>query len=238
MIGSIACMGGVSAWLRSSQPEPLVAGCELGWTCNERIGHPIQARAPDIQSLRYWSSCLKGQWCRAFEKTHGNFLRILDIETQLEALEALVQYYDPPARCFTFRDFQLAPTLEEYERLLGLPLTKSAQYFHQDQPPSWAMIAGLLRVPEAEMAKAKRNRNDLEGLPKVYLEQRLCQLQEEEEWPAVMDVLVLLLYGILLFPQVEDFVDLIAIKVFMAERDRWENPTMAVLANTYYTLNH
>ncbi|RDY01048.1 hypothetical protein CR513_15685, partial [Mucuna pruriens] len=183
--------------------------------------------SPDVQSLRYWGSCLKGQWCRAFERMHGNLLRILEIETQSEALEVLVQYYDPPVRCFTFRDFQLAPTLEEYECLLGLPLAESAQYFHQDQPPSWTTIAGLLRVSKIEIAKAKRNRNGLEGLPK-----------EEEEWPAVMNALRLLLYEILLFPRMEDYVDLTAMEVFVAKKDRGENPTMAVLANTYYTFNH
>ncbi|RDX89107.1 hypothetical protein CR513_29208, partial [Mucuna pruriens] len=80
--------------------------------------------------------CLKGQWHRAFERRHNNLLCLLDIETQPTTLEALVQYYDPPARCFTFRDFQVAPTLEEYERLLGLPLEGSTQYFHQDHLPS------------------------------------------------------------------------------------------------------
>ncbi|RDX63821.1 hypothetical protein CR513_57701, partial [Mucuna pruriens] len=47
--------------------------------------------------------------------------------------------------------------------------------------PSWATIARLLRVSEAEMAKAKRSRNGLEGLPKVYLEERLLRLREEED---------------------------------------------------------
>ncbi|RDY05193.1 hypothetical protein CR513_10975, partial [Mucuna pruriens] len=73
----------------------------------------------------------QGQWRRVFEKLHGNLLRILEIETQPAALEALFQYYDPPIRCFTFRDFQIAPTLEEYERLLGLPLAEFPHYFHQ-----------------------------------------------------------------------------------------------------------
>ncbi|RDY00418.1 hypothetical protein CR513_16408, partial [Mucuna pruriens] len=77
-------------------------------------------RTPNIHVIRYLNSCLKGQWHRAFEKMHDNLLQILEIETQLVALEALVQYYDPLARCFTFRDFQLAPTLEEYECLLGI----------------------------------------------------------------------------------------------------------------------
>ncbi|RDX86958.1 hypothetical protein CR513_31641, partial [Mucuna pruriens] len=86
--------------------------------------HPIQARAPNVQSLCYWGNCLKGQWCRSFEKLHDNLLHLLEVETQPTALEALFQYYDLPMRCFTFEDFQMAPTLEEYERLLGLLLTE------------------------------------------------------------------------------------------------------------------
>ncbi|RDX77671.1 hypothetical protein CR513_42165, partial [Mucuna pruriens] len=37
-------------------------------------------------------------------------------------------YYNPPLKCFTFRDFQLVPTLEEYERILGMPLERSSPY--------------------------------------------------------------------------------------------------------------
>ncbi|RDY03630.1 hypothetical protein CR513_12766, partial [Mucuna pruriens] len=151
------------------------------------------------------------------------------------ALEALIQYYDLPVRCFTFRDFQIAPTLEEYKCLLG---GRPPQYFHQDQPPYWAMIAKLLRVSEVEMAKVKRSRNDLEGLSRVYLEERLLQLREEDEWPAVINILGLLLYWILLFPHVENYIDLAVVEVFLAKKDKGENPTMAILANTYYTLNY
>ncbi|RDX86858.1 hypothetical protein CR513_31753, partial [Mucuna pruriens] len=143
---------------------------------------------------------------RTFERRHGNLLHLLNVDIQPATLEALVQYYDPPARCFTFRDFQIAPTLEEYERLLGLPLEGSAQYFHQDRLPSWATIATLLR--------------------------------EKDDWPAIIDIFGLLLYGILLFPQVENYVNLTATEVFLAKRDKGENLTMAVLANTYYTLHH
>ncbi|RDX97448.1 hypothetical protein CR513_19775, partial [Mucuna pruriens] len=83
--------------------------------------HHVQAKAPNVQTLRHWGSCLRGPWRRRFEKLHGNLLSLLEVETQPAALEALVQYYDSPIRCFTFRDFQMAPTLEEYERLMGLP---------------------------------------------------------------------------------------------------------------------
>ncbi|RDX63819.1 hypothetical protein CR513_57699, partial [Mucuna pruriens] len=53
-----------------------------------------------------------------------------------------------------------------------------------------------------------------------------------------MDVFKLLLYGVLLFPHVENYVDLVAMEVFLARRNKGENPTMAVLADTYYSLNY
>ncbi|RDX65959.1 hypothetical protein CR513_55326, partial [Mucuna pruriens] len=63
----------------------------------------------------------------------------------------LTQFYNPLLRCFTFKDFQLAPTLEEYERLLGMPLAKSPLYFPKGHHPSWASVAKLLRMPESEI---------------------------------------------------------------------------------------
>ncbi|RDX71628.1 hypothetical protein CR513_48996, partial [Mucuna pruriens] len=187
---------------------------------------PIQVKIPDLRSLHYWGSCLKGQWRRSFERKHGYLLRILEAEIQPVALEALAQYYDPPLRCFTFKNFQIAPTLEEYELLLGLSLAECTYHFHQGQQPSWATIARLLRVFKSEMAKERKNQNGLEGINRIYLEER-----EEESWQAIMDVLGLLIYGILLLPHLEDY-------VFLAKRDRGENPTMAILASTYYSLNY
>ncbi|RDX86957.1 hypothetical protein CR513_31640, partial [Mucuna pruriens] len=83
------------------------------------------------------------------------------------------------------------------------------------------------------MSKWKRNRNGIEGIPRVYVEERLLQFQEEQDWDAMIDVLGLLLYGVVLFPYVEDYVDLVAIEVFLAKRDRgrtlpwqfWLTPT-------------
>ncbi|RDY12012.1 hypothetical protein CR513_03247, partial [Mucuna pruriens] len=168
-------------------------------------------------------------WHRAFEKKHGNLLSILEITVQPTTLEALVQYYDPP---------MLSPTLEEYERLLGLPLAESPHYIHRGQSPSWALIAKLLKVTRSKMAKEKRNQNGLEGIQKSYLEERLHRLRKDGDWPAVMDVYGLLVYRTFLFPHGDDYVDLAAIDAYLAKRDRGENPTIALLANTYYTLNY
>ncbi|RDY06635.1 hypothetical protein CR513_09338, partial [Mucuna pruriens] len=147
-------------------------------------------------------------------------------------LSALTQFYDLPLRCFTFKDFQLAPTLEEYERLLGIPLAKSPPYF-----PRGITLLGP-RVPESKVLRQKKNRYGLEGISRASLEERLQQLQREENWPTFIDVYGLLIYDIILFPHIEDYVDLAAIDAFLGKRDRGENPVLSILANMYYTLDY
>ncbi|RDY00183.1 hypothetical protein CR513_16664, partial [Mucuna pruriens] len=53
-----------------------------------------------------------------------------------------------------------------------------------------------------------------------------------------MDVYEILVYGIMLFPQIECYIDLAAIDAFLEKRDRGEHPVVAVLTNTYYTLDY
>jgi len=44
-------------------------------------------------------------------------------EVSTEAIASLTQFYDQHLRCFfTFWDFQLTPTMEEFEEILGCPL--------------------------------------------------------------------------------------------------------------------
>ncbi|RDY05228.1 hypothetical protein CR513_10951, partial [Mucuna pruriens] len=143
--------------LRNYKEEPIADS-------DTKKGVPLAYLITHLQSLRYWGDCLKGQWHRAFERKHDNLLSILEVEVQPAALVTLAQYYDSPLRCFTFRDFHIAPTLEEYKRLLRLPLAESPHYFHRGQYPSWASVAKLLRVSESEMAREKRIRNSLEGV--------------------------------------------------------------------------
>ncbi|RDX67994.1 hypothetical protein CR513_53069, partial [Mucuna pruriens] len=114
-------------------------------------------------------------------------------------------HYDPSQRT----DFQIAPTLEEYERLLELPLEASPQYFHRGQTPSWSSMAKLLKVTKTRIIKERKSRNGVEGIYKSYLQERLYQFRQDEDWPAFMDAYGLLIYGIVLFPHGDDFIDLV-----------------------------
>ncbi|RDX73470.1 hypothetical protein CR513_46925, partial [Mucuna pruriens] len=61
---------------------------------------------------------------------------------------------------------------------------------------------------------------------------------ENGSWDDFIDILGLAIYGIILLPRLNDYIDLVAIDVFLASRGRGKNPVTTVLANTYYTIHY
>ncbi|RDY04060.1 hypothetical protein CR513_12267, partial [Mucuna pruriens] len=162
----------------------------------------------------------------------GSILDLLKVEVQLEALTALVQFYGPPLRTFLFQDFQMAPTLDEYERILDQPLTKNPPYLYQGNFSSWGQMAKLLKVEETKILNRKQKRSGIDNLPLAYLEERMKICAKED----FINILGLAIYGIILLPHLDEYIDLPAIDVFLANQERGRNPVTTVLANTYYTI--
>ncbi|RDY01902.1 hypothetical protein CR513_14705, partial [Mucuna pruriens] len=104
--------------------------------------------------------------------------------------------------------------------------------------PSWARVARLLKVLESELVKRKLRRNDMEGIPRAYLEERMECLSITRDWETFIDILGLSLYGLILLPCSDDYVDYAAIDALSDCREKDKNPMLAVLANTYYILNN
>ena len=82
----------------------------------------IKARLPDMRSLKAFSAKLTSKARSNLVHKYGKIIDLLNIPVQVEAITALAQFYDPPLRCFTFQDFQLAPTLEEFEQSWVFPI--------------------------------------------------------------------------------------------------------------------
>src|ERR1043165_10191011 len=70
-----------------------------------------------------------------FIKRHGYLLDLVISVFEEDMMHVLFQFFDPKHRCFTFPDYQLVPTLEEFSKLLGVPIL--------DQIP----LTGLETVP-------------------------------------------------------------------------------------------
>ena len=174
---------------------------------------------------------------RTFAVNFGKILDLAMVGVSVEAISALVQYYDRDLRCFTFRDFQLVPTMEEFEKILGCPMGGRRPYLFSGHYPAMARISELVKIPEVELVGKHQQRSGVRGLSSQYLEKKVHKLADDGDWELFMNVLALLIYGLVLLPSVDNFVSVAAIDALVAYIQRKESPVVAVLADTLGTLD-
>ncbi|KAI5408500.1 hypothetical protein KIW84_054371 [Lathyrus oleraceus] len=78
-----------------------------------------------------------------FRKDYGLILRFVTVllKDQHDALFILLQFYDPPLRCFTFPDYILVPTLEEIASFLRVPIKSQLLFYSSEFLPNFSMVA-------------------------------------------------------------------------------------------------
>jgi hypothetical protein len=172
-----------------------------------------------------------------FTFKYGKILDLLNVPVQVEAVTALAQFYDPPLRCFTFQDFQLAPTLEEFGQILGYPRKKLFPYKGMGQVPRLKDLALLLKIPVSNLNLHFKTEREALGFRRDYLEEEATKFAKARNWESLGDMLALLIFGLVLFPNQKNFIDVAAISVFWAVRVNGEDPVPALLADIYYTLH-
>ncbi|KAL5180028.1 hypothetical protein HKD37_01G001229 [Glycine soja] len=150
---------------------------------------------------------------------------------------SLTQYYDQPLRCFTFGDFQLSPMVEEFEEILGCPLEGRKPYLFSGFYPSLARISKIVQISAQELDHMKQVENGVVGIPRKYLEAKARILAGKGKWAPFIDILALLIFGGVLFPNVDGLLDLAAIDAFLAYHNHNESPVVAMLADLYDTFN-
>lgn len=80
----------------------------------------IKAQIIKVEGLKFPRDQLPPINHGNFDHNYGKILNLLDVPVQFEAITFLAQFYDMPLRCFTFQDFQIAPNLEEFGKILHL----------------------------------------------------------------------------------------------------------------------
>ena len=91
-------------------------------------------RQPDLKELRNLTSYVLDPL--GFKARFGKLLPLLTTQVDEGLMSVLVQFYDPLYRCFTFPDFQLLPTLEEYAYLVGIPILDQLSFSGLERVPS------------------------------------------------------------------------------------------------------
>ena len=85
----------------------------------------VNAIKLDMTKIKTIKGKLSEKALKMFVRRYDDTLELTKVDVQLDAISTLVQFYNPLLRCFTFQDFQLAPTLEEFDRLLNFSKGKA-----------------------------------------------------------------------------------------------------------------
>ncbi|KAH1221129.1 hypothetical protein GmHk_12G034620 [Glycine max] len=199
--------------------------------------YQVKVKSLDTTSIKELGRLMEALQMQAFGKTYGKILELTLAEVSIEAIASLTQYYDQPLRCFTFGDFQLVPTIEEFEEILGCPLGGRKPYLSSGCLPSLSRIATVVKDSARGLDSIKQTRNGMAGLPRRYLEDKARGMANQGDWVPFMDVLALLIFGVVLFPNVDGLVDLAAIDAFLAYHHSKESPVVAILADLFDTFD-
>ncbi|KAI5390571.1 hypothetical protein KIW84_075759 [Lathyrus oleraceus] len=169
---------------------------------------------------------------KGFVDQYGDLLTLLKMVVDLVPLQTLLQFYDPELRCFTFQDYQLAPTLEEYSILLNVPIRYQVPFLDVPKEVDFIVVARALHLGIKEVSDNWKSSGEVVGLPLKFLLRIARGEAEKGNWEAFHAQLAIMIYGIVLFPSMPNFVDLVAVTIFIGG-----NPVPTVSADTYYAIH-
>ena len=64
----------------------------------------------------------------SFIRRHGHLLGLVHSKMDEKMMSFLCQFFDPLYHCFTFPNYQLVPTLEEFSDLLGISILEQTPF--------------------------------------------------------------------------------------------------------------
>ncbi|XP_050919500.1 uncharacterized protein LOC127137045 [Lathyrus oleraceus] len=201
-------------------------------TTPRRNTFSLKYKEPKLDSLKGLISDLTLNKCDDFEKDYGKILSLLTKKVDYGIISSLAQYYDPSLRCFTFADFQLVPTLEEVERIVGLKLKDFNPFpmLEEEVVPKKIDLALSISVPIVLANWVEKG--GFKGFTMRFFEELALKFKKEGNWNAFYVVLALLIHGIVLFPNIEKFMDHVVEEVFLSG-----NPVPFLFADIYHALH-
>ncbi|XP_058758582.1 uncharacterized protein LOC131631827 [Vicia villosa] len=167
-----------------------------------------------------------------FTENYGNILTLLYSHVDEWALSTLLQFYDPDLRCFTFSGYQLAPTLEEYSHFLNIKVQRKVPFVCVPEEPDLDYIANALYLSIGDVHENWKKNGNTHGFYMSFLIEKAQELANKKMWEAFNALLAVLIYGIVMFPNIHKFVDLAAICLFVDK-----NPVPTLLVDMYYSIH-
>ncbi|XP_058726207.1 uncharacterized protein LOC131597532 [Vicia villosa] len=192
---------------------------------------------PNLDSLECLAKKITPDESTKIREKYGYILSLLKMpftKYEQEGVHTLLQFYNPSLRCFTFPDYLLVPTLEEYSLFLGIPIKKGeVPYYGTMEAPTSIEISKALYLSKSVVDANLSKKGGCHGFRMEFLVKRGCDAAEAKEWDTFRAILALSIYGIMMFSNVPDFVDRSAIHIFILQ-----NPVPTLLGGVYHSIHH
>ncbi|XP_050897178.1 uncharacterized protein LOC127103994 [Lathyrus oleraceus] len=187
-------------------------------------------KSPKLEDLRKLGSLVVNS--EDFKGNNEILLPLLKTNTVEANLATLVQFYDPLYQCFTFPDYQLVPILEEFSHLIGLPIPDQVPFSGLEEIPNNQDITEATHLRVSEIKASPTIKRGILGLPAKFLIEEARYFARMKSMDSFESIIALLFYGLFLFPNVDDFVDISAIKIFLIG-----NPVPTLLADVLHLVH-
>ncbi|XP_050875825.1 uncharacterized protein LOC127079490 [Lathyrus oleraceus] len=168
-----------------------------------------------------------------FRAQYGRLMGILKTKVEDGVLNTLVQFYDPLYHCFIFPDYQLIPTLEEYSYWFGLPVSDKLPFSGSENTLIPAAIAEAFHLETSVVKDNFTKKEGILGLTSRFLLEKAFIFVEADSRDAFEAIFALLIYVIVLFPNIDDFVDVNIVRIFLISK-----PVPILLGDTYHSIHH
>ncbi|XP_050919647.1 uncharacterized protein LOC127137207 [Lathyrus oleraceus] len=122
--------------------------------------------------------------------------------------------------------------MEEYSHILGIEIKDQAPFVPTKELPKPQHLAEILHIGKKEVELNLKPKGGTHGFALNFLVDKAITFAEAESWDAFNTIFALVIYGIVLFPNLEEFIDLASIYLFMAQ-----NLVPTLLADTYYFIH-
>ncbi|KAG8482608.1 hypothetical protein CXB51_024401 [Gossypium anomalum] len=195
----------------------------------------INSTQNDFQELRgIWA-----QWDdeakQLFYQNYGDLPYLLDIKVDKHLFRAMVQFWNPAYSCFTFKEVDLVPTLEEYTTLLCCPKIQGNKAYVRPTNLHSFMKKSMMIIGMSEQWAAARVQQKGEGkcIPWASLRDLILA---HPDMKRRVDVLTLSIYGLVIFPKALGHIDEAVMDLF--DRLGKQNmPVPTILSETFRSLS-
>ena len=115
-------------------------------------------------------------------------------------VKVLFQFFDPKNHCFTFPYYQLVHTMEEFSQLLGIPILDQLPFNGIERDLRHEEISRALHLPRSNVVANRETRSGVKGFLAKFLFERAQYFWYALDLQVFEEVLALLIYGMVLFP--------------------------------------